>query len=59
MAPGKNGHASQVASARQMAGTARWERRGGDSNPRGGLSRQQHFQCCAFSRSATSPGFRA
>ena len=31
------------------------KRRGGDSNPRDGLSRQQHFQCCAFSRSATSP----
>jgi site-specific DNA recombinase len=30
-------------------------RRGGDSNSRDGLSRQQHFQCCAFSRSATSP----
>ena len=31
------------------------KRRGGDSNPRDGLIRQQHFQCCAFSHSATSP----
>ncbi len=31
------------------------ERRGGDSNPRDGLSRQQHFQCCSFSHSDTSP----
>src|SRR3954466_16087473 len=31
------------------------QRRGRDSNPRGGLSRQQHFQCCSFSRSDTSP----
>ena len=32
------------------------QRRGGDSNPRDGLSRQQHFQCCSFSHSDTSPG---
>lgn len=31
------------------------KRRGGDSNPRDGLSRQQHFQCCSFSHSDTSP----
>ena len=31
------------------------KRRGRDSNPRGGLSRLQHFQCCSFSRSDTSP----
>ena len=34
------------------------KRRGRDSNPRGGLSRQQHFQCCSFSRSDTSPSVR-
>src|SRR4051794_23050138 len=34
---------------------AQSKRRGGDSNPRGGLSRQQHFQCCSFSHSDTSP----
>ncbi len=34
------------------------KRRGGDSNPRDGLSRQQHFQCCSFSRSDTSPGLQ-
>ena len=31
------------------------KRRGRDSNSRDGLSRQQHFQCCAFGHSATSP----
>jgi site-specific DNA recombinase len=30
-------------------------RRGRDSNPRCGLSRIQHFQCCSFSHSDTSP----
>lgn len=34
------------------------KRRGRDSNPGDGLSRQQHFQCCAFSRSATSPSLQ-
>jgi site-specific DNA recombinase len=33
-------------------------RRGGDSNPRCGLSRIQHFQCCSFSHSDTSPKSR-
>ena len=33
----------------------RLQRRGRDSNSRYGLSRKQHFQCCAFSHSATSP----
>ncbi len=32
------------------------KRRGRDSNPRAGLSPLQHFQCCSFSRSDTSPG---
>ena len=32
-----------------------FQRRGGDSNPRYGLSRTQHFQCCSFSHSDTSP----
>jgi site-specific DNA recombinase len=32
------------------------KRRGGDSNSRDGLSRLQHFQCCSFSHSDTSPG---
>jgi hypothetical protein len=31
------------------------KRRGRDSNPWYGVTRTQHFQCCAFSRSATSP----
>ena len=31
------------------------KRRGGDSNSRSGLSRLQHFQCCSFSHSDTSP----
>jgi site-specific DNA recombinase len=31
------------------------QRRGGDSNSRDGLSRLQHFQCCSFSHSDTSP----
>ena len=31
------------------------KRRGRDSNPRSGLSPIQHFQCCSFSRSDTSP----
>ena len=33
-----------------------WERRGRDSNPRWGLSPIQHFQCCSFGHSDTSPG---
>ena len=33
------------------------KRRGGDSNPRAGLSPLQHFQCCSFSHSDTSPEF--
>ena len=32
------------------------KRRGGDSNPRMGLSPLQHFQCCSFGHSDTSPG---
>src|SRR5437763_4279892 len=31
------------------------QRRGRDSNPRYGLSRIQHFQCCSFGHSDTSP----
>jgi hypothetical protein len=31
------------------------KRRGRDSNPRYGLSRIQHFQCCSFGHSDTSP----
>lgn len=31
------------------------QRRGRDSNSRSGLSPIQHFQCCSFSRSDTSP----
>jgi site-specific DNA recombinase len=31
------------------------KRRGRDSNPRSGLSRLQHFQCCSFGHSDTSP----
>src|SRR5687767_128850 len=31
------------------------QRRGRDSNPRMGLSPLQHFQCCSFGHSDTSP----
>jgi hypothetical protein len=38
-----------------LRSTGKTQRRGRDSNPRTGLSPLQHFQCCAFGRSATSP----
>src|SRR5436190_15867139 len=40
-----------------IGATTGLERRGRDSNPRTDLNPLQHFQCCSFGHSDTSPGF--
>ena len=52
---GPGGGFRKVRCPPQLRRTPFRKRRGRDSNPRGGLSRQQHFQCCQISRSCTSP----